>query len=713
MPRLDRTQGTRDRAPTSTSPEVTADDSAWSVAPRLEAENISRAVSRIVRSRFVRNLAGLSTIGLALAVRLVLERQSITLPTYVTFYPVVLLAAVLGGMWAGIIATALSALLVEYLVLPPIGHLWISETSDIVSQAIFCLSGVLISIVCELYRRSREKLAAYQMEAAVENERRKVEEERQVAESTRLERQRFLDVLETLPTTISLLSTDHQIVFANRSFREKFGEPRGAHCFEACLGRTAPCDFCQSYQVLETGQPSQWEVTYRDGSVMDTYDVPFTDLDGQSLILKMGVDITERRRAETQLKEHREHLEALVAERTQQLQAANARLEADMRERERAEQGLRENRAKLAAALASMTDSVLITDTEGRFVDFNDAFARFYRFKSKFECARDFSEFSHMFDVFLANGEPAQEEMYAMRRALRGETATNAEYILRRKDTGETWMGSLSFSPIRDGDGTITGSVISARDVTETKQAEAALLRSEKEALQRQQLQALAERLQQVREEERKKVARDIHDQIGQILTAIKLDVAWAVRHLPHASEAVHDRLKGSMEMINEGVRSVRNICSGLRPGVLDDLGLAAAIEWQAQEFGSRTGISCEVTVPSSDLHMDGDRATAIFRIFQECLTNVARHAEARTVRTCMCEIDENLQLEIKDDGKGFIESDAAGSLGFLGMKERAQACGGNVEVSSIPGEGTTVTVRVPMQSTSSESEDHAYPDSR
>jgi PAS domain-containing protein len=331
MPRLDRTQGTRDRAPTSTSPEVTADDSAWSVAPRLEAENISRAVSRIVRSRFVRNLAGLSTIGLALAVRLVLERQSITLPTYVTFYPVVLLAAVLGGMWAGIIATALSALLVEYLVLPPIGHLWISETSDIVSQAIFCLSGVLISIVCELYRRSREKLAAYQMEAAVENERRKVEEERQVAESTRLERQRFLDVLETLPTTISLLSTDHQIVFANRSFREKFGEPRGAHCFEACLGRTAPCDFCQSYQVLETGQPSQWEVTYRDGSVMDTYDVPFTDLDGQSLILKMGVDITERRRAETQLKEHREHLEALVAERTQQLQAANARLEADMR----------------------------------------------------------------------------------------------------------------------------------------------------------------------------------------------------------------------------------------------------------------------------------------------------------------------------------------------------------------------------------------------
>jgi PAS domain S-box-containing protein len=119
------------------------------------------------------------------------------------------------------------------------------------------------------------------------------------------------------------------------------------------------------------------------------------------------------------------------------------------------------------AALASMTDSVIITDAEGRFVDFNDAFATFYRFKSKAECAKSFDEFASLFDVLLANGEPAPREMYAIQRALRGETATNAEYTLRRKDTGESWIGSLSFGPIRDKDGAIIGSVVTSREITE------------------------------------------------------------------------------------------------------------------------------------------------------------------------------------------------------------------------------------------------------
>jgi signal transduction histidine kinase len=112
-------------------------------------------------------------------------------------------------------------------------------------------------------------------------------------------------------------------------------------------------------------------------------------------------------------------------------------------------------------------------------------------------------------------------------------------------------------------------------------------------------------------------------------------------------------------------------------------------------------------------LVLDGDRATAIFRIFQECLTNVARHAEARTVRATLRAEDENLLLVVQDDGKGFRESEVAGSLGVLGMKERAQACGGSVQVSSSPGKGTTVTVRVPVRAPSAELEDHAYSDSR
>ena len=237
-------------------------------------------------------------------------------------------------------------------------------------------------------------------------------------------------------------------------------------------------------------------------------------------------------------------------------------------------------------------------------------------------------------------------------------------------------------------------------DITERKRGEELLV------LQKEQLRALAERLQLVREEDRKRVARDLHDQIGQILTAIKMDMTWMTRHLPKSEFEVLARLTESIQLINDGVKSVRAICSGLRPGVLDDLGLAAAIEWQASEFASRNGVRCQVSVPPVDLHMDGDRATAAFRIFQECLTNVIRHAQAKSVRVSLCQEDENILLVVEDDGIGFRESDLSnslGSLGLLGMKERAQFCGGDVQISSSPGKGTTVTVRVPVDTPGAE----------
>jgi signal transduction histidine kinase len=165
--------------------------------------------------------------------------------------------------------------------------------------------------------------------------------------------------------------------------------------------------------------------------------------------------------------------------------------------------------------------------------------------------------------------------------------------------------------------------------------------------------------------------------------------------------------------LINEGSKSVRKICSGLRPGILDDAGLAAAIEWQANEFTSRTGIPCQLSLPSAALVLDSERATATFRIFQECLTNVARHAQAQAVRISLCTEEENLILVVGDDGNGFRESEIGDSLGVLGMKERAAEWGGKVQVSSSPGKGTRVTVRIPLHAASGESEDHEYPDRR
>jgi len=190
-------------------------------------------------------------------------------------------------------------------------------------------------------------------------------------------------------------------------------------------------------------------------------------------------------------------------------------------------------------------------------------------------------------------------------------------------------------------------------DITARKQAEESL------RIKSDQLRALTIRVQQVREEERTMVARDLHDQIGQILTAVKMDVDWVARCLsPQDDAQLSDRLAATLNRLKDATQSLRSICTRLRPGVLDDLGLAAAIEWQVKEFASITGIHCDVSVPQEDFPLDADRSTAIFRILQEALTNVTRHAEAKMVRASLAQQDGNVLLVVQDDGKGIRESD-------------------------------------------------------
>jgi signal transduction histidine kinase len=210
-------------------------------------------------------------------------------------------------------------------------------------------------------------------------------------------------------------------------------------------------------------------------------------------------------------------------------------------------------------------------------------------------------------------------------------------------------------------------------------------------------LRALAAHLQSVREEERIHIAREIHDELGQALTGLKFDIGTLAKQLGGESAQATEKVQHCSQNIDRIINSVRRIASGLRPEVLDEIGLSAAIEWQAREFQRRTGIRCTVDIAPGFTDPDKERSTALFRIFQELLTNVARHANASRVRAVLAE-ENGLSLTVEDNGRGVKSEELEGnkSLGFLGLRERVLAFGGSLDVHGEEGKGTRVSVSIP-----------------
>ena len=212
------------------------------------------------------------------------------------------------------------------------------------------------------------------------------------------------------------------------------------------------------------------------------------------------------------------------------------------------------------------------------------------------------------------------------------------------------------------------------------------------------QLRELSARLQSVREEERTHLARAIHDELGQALTGLKMDVAWLQKHLDQQQPALLEKTQAMSDLIDIIVQAVRRIATELRPGILD-LSLVATIEWQLQEFQTRSGIEGKLISAPEETTLDVDGATTVFRIFQEILTNVARHAQATQIEVSVEESVTFLTLQVQDNGRGMTKSEIQSpkSIGLLGMRERARLRGGEVHFQGTPGQGTTVTVRLPL----------------
>ena len=361
----------------------------------------------------------------------------------------------------------------------------------------------------------------------------------------------------------------------------------------------------------------------------------------------------------------------------------------DVTERAEIEERLRDSEARYRAVVRALPDVVSRLRHDGHVVDFHVPSVFETEFPAQAMLGR------RLQDVIPDDIARKFADGVARVRETGGVVSYDYEVVA----LGETRHREVRLAPLGEGE------VISmVRDVTALREKAAALERSQAE------LRALATHLQDVREEERARLSREVHDVLGQQLTAIRLGVGWFGRRFPD-DDAAQARLADTRATIDETIRHVRQIAADLRPGVLDDFGLASAAEWQVKRFEERSGVAASLDVHGT-AEPPPDVATAAFRVLQEALTNVARHARARSVAVTLVLGAAAVRLVVADDGRGIdlaggadpagAQSAGAGrvghrTLGLLGMRERAGALGGTLDVRGVPGQGTVVECTFPL----------------
>lgn len=387
----------------------------------------------------------------------------------------------------------------------------------------------------------------------------------------------------------------------------------------------------------------------------------------------------------TKLKRIEKELEIQLQERTAELARANEALLATAAERARTEGTIRPSEESYHSMADALPVLVWQSGPNKLCTYFNSGWLEFTGRTMEQEVGNGWADGVHPEDLRQCL------EIYAS--AFERREPFVMEYRLRHRSGDYLWVLDRG-APLYNSAGSFLGYIGGCIDIHHRKLAEHALQNS------RQELRALAARLHAVREEERTVLAREIHDELSGTLTALKMNLFL----LPDRAAKNHDLFLeklGSMSgLIDQTLDRVHNIVTELRPVVLDKLGLVAAIDWQTREFYEHSGIVCETHLPAQEIALDSERSTALFRILQEAMANVARHAKASRVIVELRSESGNLTLTVRDDGNGIDESVILdpNSLGLVGMRERALSFGGITEVTASPGEGTLVTVRVPIE---------------
>lgn len=361
---------------------------------------------------------------------------------------------------------------------------------------------------------------------------------------------------------------------------------------------------------------------------------------------------------------------------------------------------LHESERRLRALIETIPDLVWLKDVAGVYLACNPRFERFVG-------ARE-TEITGMTDHDFIDQDLADSFRHSDQRAISEDRPVADEAELTYADDGHTELVEAIRAPVRNADGRLIGILGIARDITYRKQSEVALrrahdtleerVRDRTRQLQRSQhqLRELYSRLQSAQERDRRQISREIHDELGTVLTTLKYDVAWVKRKSDRLSAGVLEKLDAMSASIDSIIDSVQNICTNLRPGLLDDMGLSAAIEWQVAKLSRTAGFAYEADLDEG-VEIDRDSSTVMFRVFQELMTNILRHAKADRVLVGLKQQAEEVVLTVRDNGIGITDEQIrdSGALGLIGIRERVAIYNGTFKITGVPGKGSTATVTI------------------
>ncbi len=374
----------------------------------------------------------------------------------------------------------------------------------------------------------------------------------------------------------------------------------------------------------------------------------------------------------------------------------------DITEQRRAEEALRESEERYRSIVTNLQDGYIRADKRGVVTMVSPSLARMYGVDSAQEMMG-----MHALSLY----KNPEDRNVLLGKLEKWGKVNDHEIMVLRKD-GTSFPISLNAQFHYDAQGQVQGTEAFVRDITGRKQAEEELKKSRAELEERvkertkeladsqERLRNLYSHLNSLREEERMNIAREIHDDLGQALTGLKMDLSWISSKLPDDKEGLKERLTADVDEVNKTIQSVKRLCTELRPSILDHLGLAAAMDWQCDEFQKRTGIKCEMVCDPEDIEVGTGPRIALFRVFQEGLTNALKHAKATEVVASLKQTATGVTLEITDNGIGINENDLlkTNCFGLLGMRERVHPWGGKVTVRGLKNGGTTVKVVIPSR---------------